>query len=130
MKLEPQRKARLRLGRALLILAILFPILPAAAQQPKSVPMDKPIVVKEAKPQTGNQKFQGRVMHANNAQITVRGITNELVIRTFPLSTAAAQEMQKIIDRGGYQYGDKVTVIYDPVTQQAIKVKGKPSRPI
>jgi hypothetical protein len=130
VKLEPQREARLRLGRSLLILAILFPILPAAAQQPKSVPMDKPIVVKEAKPQTGNQKFQGTVMHANNAQITVRGIANELVIRTFPLSTGAAQEMQKIIDRGGYQYGDKVTVIYDPVTQQAIKVKGKPSRPI
>jgi hypothetical protein len=104
--------------------------LPAAAQQPRSIPVDQPIVVKQTKPQTGNQKFKGTVMIANNAQITVRGIDNELAIRTFPLSTDASSKMQQIIDRGGYQYGDKVTVIYNPVSQEAIKIKGKPSRPI
>jgi hypothetical protein len=114
----------------LLVAAILLSGLPAAAQQPTSVPVDKPIVVKQTEPQTGNQKFKGTVMNANIAQITVRGIENELAIRTFPLSPDAAGKMQQIIDRGGYQYGDSVTVIYDPVSQQAIKVKGKPSRPI
>jgi hypothetical protein len=38
--------------------------------------------------------------------------------------------MQKIIDTGGYQYGDKVTVFYEPATLKAIKFKGKPSKPI
>ena len=38
--------------------------------------------------------------------------------------------MQKIVDSGGYQYGDKVTVLYEPATSKAIKVKGKPSKPI
>jgi hypothetical protein len=38
--------------------------------------------------------------------------------------------MQKIIDKGGYQYGDKVTVYYDPTTHQAVRVKGKASKPI
>jgi hypothetical protein len=38
--------------------------------------------------------------------------------------------MQQIVDKGGYQYGDKVTVLYDPTSQKALSVKGKPSKPI
>jgi hypothetical protein len=130
VKSPAQRAARCSHGWGFLVAAILLSGLPAAAQQPRSIPVDKPIVVKQPKPQTGNQKFKGTVMIANNAQITVRGMDNELAIRTFPLSTDASTKMQQIIDRGGYQYGDKVTVIYNPVSQEAIKIKGKPSRPI
>jgi hypothetical protein len=67
-------------------------------------------------------------MHANIAQITVRAKGNDLAIRTFPLSPDAAAKMQQIVDKGGYQYGDKVTVLYDPTSQRAIKIKGKPSK--
>jgi hypothetical protein len=35
--------------------------------------------------------------------------------------------MQQTIDKGGFQYGDKVTVLYDPSSLKAVKVKGKPS---
>ncbi len=38
--------------------------------------------------------------------------------------------MQAIIEKGGYQYGDKITVFYNPQTLQAANFKGKPSRPI
>jgi hypothetical protein len=38
--------------------------------------------------------------------------------------------MQQIVDKGGYQYGDKVTVFYDPSSEKALKVKGKPSKSI
>jgi len=110
---------------------------PAAAQAPVIVPIvvdtAAPIVVAVLKPRpkpTGLDKFEGFVMHANNAQITVRAKGNDMAIRTFPLSQAASSRMQKIIDNGGYQYGDKVTVFYQPDTSQAIKVKGKPSKPI
>ena len=110
---------------------------PAAAQAPVIVPIvvdtAAPIVVAVVKPKpkpTGLDKFEGFVMHANNAQITVRAKGNDMAIRTFPLSQAASSRMQKIIDKGGYQYGDKVTVFYQPDTSQAIKVKGKPSKPI
>ncbi|HYA98388.1 MAG TPA: hypothetical protein VEH49_09855 [Methylomirabilota bacterium] len=130
MKHFPQRGAFSLAIRSSLGAAALLCALPACSQQPRTIDTTAPIVIKQVKPQTGNQKFKGTVMHANNAQITVRARNNELIIRTFPLSTAASQEMQRIIDRGGYQYGDKVEVIYDPVTQQALKVKGKPSRPI
>jgi hypothetical protein len=91
-----------------------------------------PIVVSavKPKPKPGIAKFEGFVMHANIAQITVRAKGNDMAIRTFPLSEAAVAKMQQIVDKGGYQYGDKVTVLYDAVSQKAVKVKGKPSKAI
>ncbi len=110
---------------------------PTRAQGP--VPVVVPIVVDTAVPiiisaikptpkPSGLTKFDGFVMHANIAQITVRSKGNDLAIRTFPLSPAAAAKMQQIVDKGGYQYGDKVTVLYDSSSQTAIKIKGKPSK--
>ena len=90
-----------------------------------------PIVVNAVKPKpiaTGLAKFEGYVMNANIAQITVRAKGDDLAIRTFPLSQALAAKMQQIVDKGGYQYGDKVTVLYDAASQKAIKIKGKPSK--
>lgn len=109
---------------------------PARAQGP--VPVVAPIVVDTAvpiivnavkpKPKPGIAKFEGFVMNANIAQISVRAKGSDLTIRTFPLSPAASTQMQKIVDKGGYQYGDKVTVLYDAVTEKAVKIKGKPSK--
>jgi hypothetical protein len=90
-----------------------------------------PIIVNAVKPKptpTGLEKFEGFVTNANIAQITVRSKGNDLAIRTFALSEDAAAKMQKIVDKGGYQYGDKVTVLYDAASQKAIKIKGKPSK--
>ncbi|HUL17347.1 MAG TPA: hypothetical protein VLV88_15220 [Terriglobales bacterium] len=75
-------------------------------------------------------KFQGTVVNANVAQITVRAKDNELDLQTFSLSQEVSQKMQAIIDKGGYQYGDKVTIYYDPTSHVAMKIKGKPSKPI
>jgi len=110
---------------------------PARAQGP--VPVIAPIIVDTAVPiivsavkptpkPNGLNKFEGFVLHANIAQITVRAKGNDLAIRTFPLSQAAAAKMQQIVDKGGYQYGDKVTVLYEPASQKAVKIKGKPSK--
>src|SRR5713226_8123166 len=112
--------------------------LPAAAQTPVTVPIivaetAAPIIVSAVKPKpktSGLDRFEGFVMHANTAQITVRAKGNDLAIRTFALSETAAAKMQQIVDKGGYQYGDKVTVLYDGASEKAIKIKGKPSRPL
>jgi hypothetical protein len=111
--------------------------LPARAQVPVVAPIVVdtvvPIIVSAVKPKpkpTGLAKFQGYVQHANIAQITVRAKGNDLAIQTFGLSESAAAKMQQIVDKGGYQYGDKVTILYDPATQKAIKIKGKPSKPV
>jgi hypothetical protein len=106
---------------------------PAQAQDPVVTPIAAatavPIIVNTIKPKTssGLVKFEGYVMNANIAQITVRAKGNDLGIQTFTLSQQASVRMQEIINKGGYKYGDKVTVLYDPSSLKAIKVKGKPS---
>ncbi|HXJ03959.1 MAG TPA: hypothetical protein VNH65_02605 [Candidatus Acidoferrum sp.] len=90
-----------------------------------------PIIVNTIKPKSktaGLGKFEGYVMHANIAQITVRAKGNDMSLQTFSLSEQVAAKMQTIVDKGGYQYGDKVTVYYDPTTKKALKIKGKPSK--
>jgi hypothetical protein len=88
-----------------------------------------PMVVNAVKPKpTGLSKFEGYVMNANVVQITVRAKGNDMAIQTFALSPQAAAKMQAVVDKGGYQYGDKITVLYDPASLQVIKLKGKPSK--
>src|SRR5215813_7196869 len=88
-----------------------------------------PIVVKAIKPHKDpHPKFEGTVVNATVAQITVRAKGNDMAIQTFALSEDASSRMLAIIDKGGYQYGDKVTVFYEPDTKKALKVKGKPSK--
>ena len=92
-----------------------------------------PIIVAAVKPKpklTGLSKFEGTVLHANSVQITVKALGNDLSIQTFPLSEGASAKMQVIIDRGGYQYGDKVKLEYDPQSLRVVKFKGKPSKPL
>lgn len=90
-----------------------------------------PIIISAVKPKpkpTGLSKFEGTVMHANSVQITLKAMGNDLSIQTFPLSQAASLKMQQIIDKGGYQYGDKVKLEYDPQSMRVVKFKGKPSK--
>jgi hypothetical protein len=97
------------------------------AQPQEAANTSKPIPVKNVKAKPA--QFEGTVMHANIAQITVRGKENELAVRTFTLSSQAAGKMQQTINQGGFQYGDTVKVEYDPATSTALKIKGKPSKP-
>ena len=76
------------------------------------------------------EKFRGEVLHANTAQITVRSRENERVVRTFTLSPEARDRMQKTIDRGGYQYGDRVEIEHAPGQDVALRIKGRPSKPL
>jgi len=107
----------------------------AAAQDPILTPIivseAAPIVINAVKPKpkaNGLVKFEGTVMHANRAQLTVRALGNDMSIQTFALSDAAADKMQQIVDKGGYQYGDKIKLEYDPQSMTVVKFKGKPSK--
>ena len=116
---------------ALMAAAFFWP--PAAAQVPIVVDTAVPILINAIKPKpkaNGLVKFEGFVTNANIAQITVRAKGSDLTIQTFPLSQEASAKMQKIVDKGGFQYGDKVTIYYNPATVQAMKFKGKPSKPL
>ena len=105
----------------------------ATAQDPILTPIlvdtATSIIVSAVRPKpTGLAKFQGTVMHASSVQVTVRAKDNDMAIRTFPLTGEAATKMQQLVDKGGFQYGDKITIFYDPSSLQAVKFKGKPSK--
>jgi len=127
-----------KFGMALGILAAGIGAAPVSAQVPAAavpviVDTAAPIVVNAVKPKPKNVglvKFEGYVQNANIAQITVRAKNDETSLQTFTLSQAMSAKMQTIVDKGGFQYGDKVTVYYDPQTKQAMNFKGKVSKPI
>ena len=70
------------------------------------------------------------VIHADNNSIMVHDAKNSLILYTFTYASSLRDKMQKILDTGGYQSGDKVRILYEQGTTQAIDVRGRPSKPI
>jgi len=97
---------------------------PAAQAQVQTA---APIKLKQPKQKT--LKYKGTVIVATRVQITVRDPQNERMVRTFRLSDEMQGKMQEIIDKGGYQHGDKVEIHHVEGTDVAVKIKGKPSKP-
>lgn len=98
---------------------------PLAAAVPAQVTEGKPIVLKRPKAKT--LKFKGTVIAATPVQITVRDANHERIVRTFSLTPEMQQKMQDIINRGGWQNGDRVEVHFKEDGEVAHKIKGKPS---
>ena len=88
----------------------------------------KPIQLKAPKKKIA--KFKGEVLSMTNVQIIVRSRDNERVIRTFTYTPEMREKMQQIIDRGGYQHGDRVEIQHEPGSDVALKITGKPSKPL
>jgi hypothetical protein len=101
---------------------------PALAQEQADT--SKPIVIKTMRPKTKREIFKGDVLNVTASAITVRSREDEKQIRTFTYSPVVRDRMQKILDKGGYQYGDKVVIETDPGSNIALQIKGKPSKPI
>lgn len=119
--------SRLRIPSLVLAaaLAATWFALPLSAQD--QVQTTRPIIIKAPKPK--KDKFKGTVVVANRAQLTVQSLANQRVVRTYQYSPKAWEKMVQVIDRGGYQYGDKVEVISEPGSDVALEIKGKPSKP-
>ena len=75
-------------------------------------------------------KARFEVLHMLPNSIQVRSLVNGLELHTFAYSDPIRGNMQKVFDQGGYQYGDKVEIWYQPGTEVALKIKGKPSKPL
>ena len=110
---------------ALLVAAAL---LAAAAPLCAQVDTSKPITVKTVKPKL--ERFQGEVVQASAISITVRSRENERVVRSFSYSPELREKMQRVLEGGGYQYGDKVDIRYEAGSDVALRIKGKPSKPL
>ena len=61
--------------------------------------------------------------------IQVQSLANLREIHTFTYSDGIRGKMQNVLDQGGYQYGDKVKIVYQPGSEIALRIKGKPSKP-
>jgi hypothetical protein len=107
---------------------------PARAQGPATaVAVAAPIIihtiVRPKKNTLSGTWMDGEFLHADNNSMVVSQQDNERTILTFTYSPEVKAKMQKIIDSGGYQYGDKIKIKYAPGTTVALKIKGKPSKP-
>jgi hypothetical protein len=107
----PHRKAALLMA---LLFAICFPAISARAQE------------------TSNKKTvvaHFEVLHMFINSIQVRNPDNMREIHTFVYSDNIRDEMQQRFSSAPYQYGDRVTIWYQPGAEIALKIKGKPSKP-
>jgi hypothetical protein len=84
----------------------------------------KPVHTQQVKP----AKTRFEVLYMRTTAIQVRSLVNAMEIHTFAYSDQIRDAMQKLLDQGGYQYGDQVVIQYQPGTEIALKIKGKPSK--
>ena len=80
------------------------------------------------KPKPHILKFKGEVISANSASISLRQQDNPGQIQTFTYSPQVRDKMIALLQKGGYQPGDKVTISYEAGTTVARSISGKPSR--
>src|SRR5271155_1296273 len=97
---------------------------PARAQMSNA----PPIVVNEKSPK--QIWLKAEVIHADNNSIMVRDQNSALSVYTFTYAPELRDKMQKILDQGGYQNGDKVKIRYLPGQTVAQDVRGRPSKPL
>jgi hypothetical protein len=74
--------------------------------------------------------MKAEVVHADSQTIIVREKKNEMAIHTFNFSPLLKDKMQAILDKGGFQYGDKVSILAMPGETVALRIHGKPSKPL
>jgi hypothetical protein len=116
----------MKLSRLITGLAVGFVLLAASAPAQQQVSIGVPIKLKQ--PKIKKMKYKGTVVSATMIAITVRQEKDMRMIQTFRLAPEASEKMVKILERGGYQVGDKVTIIHQQGSEIALEVKGKPSR--
>jgi hypothetical protein len=86
----------------------------------------QPVTPQTAKVQV--LKFKGLVISATSIAMTLSSQQNPKMIQTFSYSPQVRQQMADVIQKGGYQHGDKVTVDYAAGTTVALRIHGKPSK--
>ena len=81
-----------------------------------------PIIVNAVKPKpTGLAKFEGFVMNANTAQITVRAKGNDMAVRTFTLSEESRVKNADDCRQGRLSVRRQNYGLYDPASHEGGK---------
>jgi hypothetical protein len=108
--------------------AAAFAARPAHAQVTTSKPIT--VKVKTAKPKKPKvDTFKGEVLHMDGSSIMVRDASDTAVVRTFTYTPALSKKLQKLLERGGYPYGERVRVKYAEGGTVAQGISGKAPKP-
>jgi hypothetical protein len=107
--------ARAQVGEAVVAAPIITKVISTVA--PKGIPK-------------GTSWLKAEVIYAGANSIVVREQANELMIHSFTFAPELKDKMQAALDKGGYQYGDKINILYQPGQTVALRVHGKPSKPL
>ena len=78
----------------------------------------------------GSEWLKAEVIHADAVTLIVREEQNGYAVHTFNFSSDLQPKMQAMLDKGGFQYGDKVSILYMPGQTVALRIHGKPSKPL
>ena len=138
MKTSEKMQAQIHPGKITLsaagILSVFLGFSLATVPSQAQVSASAPIAVKKTSSKsvisTQDTWLKGEVIHADANSIIVREQGDGMMIHTFTYTADLRPQMQKILDQGGYQYGDKVRILYQSGQTVALKVRGKPSKPI
>lgn len=77
---------------------------------------------------SGDTWLKANVIHFDSRSVIVREAGNERMIHTFTYALALQPKMEALMDKGGYQYGDQVKILYQPGEKVALEIRGKPSK--
>jgi hypothetical protein len=117
-----------------ILAAIAFTVLFALATVPARAQISTAIVkgpTSKVSSDTARASWlKGEVIRADANSIIVREQSNGMMIHTFTYTPAVQAWMEKLIDQGGYQYGDKVQILRQQGQTIALRVRGKPSKAI
>jgi len=72
--------------------------------------------------------MHAEVIHVDSNSMVVREQANGMMIHTFTYTPELQTQIQRILNQGGYQYGDKIKILYQQGQTVALKVRGKPSK--
>jgi hypothetical protein len=114
-----------------LVAALAIAAAPAQAQVAEAAAVAAPIIVHVITPKKKTPSgtwMKAEVLHADGNSMVVSEQGNERVIHTFTYSDDVKAKMSKIVDKGNYQYGDKIKIQYTPGQTVALKIHGKPSK--
>ena len=78
----------------------------------------------------GMSWLKAEVIFASANSIVVREQANGMAIHSFSFAPELKDKMQAVLDKGGYQYGDKVNILYQTGQTVAVRIHGKPSKPL
>jgi hypothetical protein len=116
--------------------ALLAVSAPSARAQVVTEPVRTPISTATNTPVVVKQKpakavwMKAEVIHSDRHTLIVREQDNGVVIHTFTFSEKAKDKIEQVQDEGGYQTGDRVKILWLPGSSEALKIKGRPSKPI